>query len=190
MDNINTTEEVEMSVEMNDYKLEKPGVQLMRARESKGYSQEYVAAKLHLRVKIIDCLEVDDYSQMPELVFIKGYLRSYAKLIGLEPEPLLAYLDTLCLDEVKITKALWQNCKEPQKGIWLRWLTGLLMFSVIIIFSIWWYKDKQVMQNIRVVSEEVKSDQQDPSINLTDLSKMHAILSAKQKKGSMELYSG
>src|ERR1700722_14689819 len=87
---------------------EKPGLQLARAREKKGYSQEYVAGKLHLRVRIIELLEADDYDQLPEAVFIKGYLRAYAKLLGFQSDPLLAIFNNVYSSEQKSEKALWQ----------------------------------------------------------------------------------
>ena len=84
---------------------EKPGMQLARVREKKGYSQEYVAGKLHLRVRIIELLEVDDYDQMPEPVFIKGYLRAYAKLLSVPAEPLLETFNSMYSSERKLEKA-------------------------------------------------------------------------------------
>lgn len=170
----------------HDYQPEKPGVKLTKIREKKGYSLDYVASKLCLRVKIIQMLEEDDYSQMPEPVFIKGYLRSYAKLLGIDAEPLLAYFNSLPIYETpKVPKALWQTTREPHNGIILRWAIGITIFILVIVFSLWWYKDKQV-DNAKIVSEENKH----PAISLTDLSKMQVILSAKPKKTSLELYSG
>ena len=72
-----------------DFTQVKPGAQLALVRAQKGYSLEYVAGKLHLRVRIIELLETDDYQNMPEPVFVKGYLRAYAKLLDVKYQPLL-----------------------------------------------------------------------------------------------------
>jgi Uncharacterized protein conserved in bacteria len=67
-----------------------PGQQLAQAREARGLSQTDVATRLYLRVQVIDLLETDDYDRLPQFVFVQGYLRAYAKLLGLDPEPLLS----------------------------------------------------------------------------------------------------
>lgn len=66
-----------------------PGSQLRRARENHSLSIEAVAAQLHVLPKIIAALEAEDYAKLPSPVFVRGYLRSYAKVVGLSPEPLI-----------------------------------------------------------------------------------------------------
>ena len=66
-----------------------PGVQLASIRQQKGYTVEYVANKLHLRVRIIELIENSEFNLLPEPVFVKGYLRAYSKLLGISPEPFL-----------------------------------------------------------------------------------------------------
>ncbi len=84
MNNINNLNNMNMSdVSLND----SPGAQLAALREQHGYTAEYVASKLHLRVCMIERLEADDYQDMPEPVFIKGYLRAYAHLPGAPVPP-------------------------------------------------------------------------------------------------------
>ena len=48
--------------EVNQNCQDLPGAQLARLREQKGFSQEYVAARLHLRVRLIQLLEEDRYA--------------------------------------------------------------------------------------------------------------------------------
>ncbi len=62
-----------------------PGAILRRAREAKGLDATAVAAMLHLSEAKLQALETDDYSSLPEPVFIRGYLRNYARLLN-EPE--------------------------------------------------------------------------------------------------------
>ncbi|MCP3670703.1 MAG: helix-turn-helix domain-containing protein [Gammaproteobacteria bacterium] len=62
-----------------------PGAILRQAREAKGLDATAVAAMLHLSEFKLYALETDDYSSLPEPVFIRGYLRNYARLLN-EPE--------------------------------------------------------------------------------------------------------
>jgi len=58
------------------------GVRLKQAREQAGLSQEDVAASLKIPVKGIRQLESGDSSQLGAPVFVRGQLRSYARLMG------------------------------------------------------------------------------------------------------------
>lgn len=53
-------------------------------------STREVADALNLPVDVIDALEADDYERLQPSVFTRGYLRSYARLLELPPESLLA----------------------------------------------------------------------------------------------------
>lgn len=66
-----------------------PGRQLRVARESAQVSIGYVASELHLSTTTIEALEEDRYEGLPSAVFVTGYLRSYARLLGIDPIPLL-----------------------------------------------------------------------------------------------------
>src|SRR3990167_10334914 len=54
---------------------------LQRVREQNGLTLEYVADQLKLKVSTVRELEADNYVNIGSLVYIKGYLRSYARLL-------------------------------------------------------------------------------------------------------------
>jgi len=62
------------------------GRRLMAARESRGLSIADVSGRLKLPVKLIERLEGDDYTGMTDGVFLRGYLGSYARLVGVPVE--------------------------------------------------------------------------------------------------------
>jgi cytoskeleton protein RodZ len=66
------------------------GRALAAAREARGLSQSDVAAQLRLHVRQVKALEAEDLALLPEGAFVRGYVRNYAKLVDLPPEPLLA----------------------------------------------------------------------------------------------------
>ena len=63
------------------------GAALRQAREAAGKSIEQVAAQLHMPVRAVANLEADDWSSLGAPVFVRGQLRSYARLLGLDIEP-------------------------------------------------------------------------------------------------------
>jgi cytoskeleton protein RodZ len=69
------------------------GQQLQKAREKAGLSTGDVAAAQHLRPSIIQAIESGDYSQIDSELFLKGYVRAYAKQVGLDADAVIADLD-------------------------------------------------------------------------------------------------
>lgn len=65
------------------------GVQLQQARQDKGFSQEQAAGQLHVPVHVIAALEQGQWAKLGAPVFIRGQLRSYARLLGIDAEPLM-----------------------------------------------------------------------------------------------------
>jgi cytoskeleton protein RodZ len=66
------------------------GKVLAETRERLGLSVAEVARQLRLSTRQIAALEADDYANLPGKTFLRGFLRNYAKLLQLDPEPLLA----------------------------------------------------------------------------------------------------
>ena len=60
------------------------GEVLRKAREAASYSVAYVAAQTHLKEEVIIALENEQYDQLPSDVFVRGYIRSYAKLLDID----------------------------------------------------------------------------------------------------------
>ena len=75
---------------MNQEQLEdnKVGQELALAREAKGMSQEQVADILNLTLANVIALENDDYESLPGWTYVSGYLRAYARLLGVDSESL------------------------------------------------------------------------------------------------------
>jgi len=66
-----------------------PGRLLTDARLKLGLEQENVAEMLHLRAHQIRALEADDYDNLPEPTYVKGYLRAYCQLLGLNADEIV-----------------------------------------------------------------------------------------------------
>ncbi len=60
------------------------GMRLKQAREEAGLSPEDVAASLKIPVRVIRQLESGDSSQLGAAVFVRGQMRSYARLLGIK----------------------------------------------------------------------------------------------------------
>jgi len=65
------------------------GARLRAAREARQLGLDNVAAELKLDVAVVRALENDDRQHLPAAIFVQGYLRSYARLVGLPEQELV-----------------------------------------------------------------------------------------------------
>jgi cytoskeleton protein RodZ len=69
-----------------------PGKVLATQREAMGWTVEQVADQLKLAVRQVIALEADDYASLPSPAVTRGFVRAYAKLMKLDPAPLVAQI--------------------------------------------------------------------------------------------------
>ena len=66
-----------------------PGTRFGRAREAQNLTAVDVARRLKLSVWQIEALESGRYDQLPGPIFVRGFIRNYARLLKLDPEDFL-----------------------------------------------------------------------------------------------------
>lgn len=67
-----------------------PGQMLREQRELRSLTVQQVSERLHLTMHYIKALESDSYDKLPGEVFAKGYIRSYARLLEIDPDTVLS----------------------------------------------------------------------------------------------------
>lgn len=83
---------------------ESVGQQLKKAREKQGLSVSQIAEAQHLRNGVIQAIESGDYKQIDSELFLKGYVRTYAKQVGLNADSIIADLN-IELEPARLQKA-------------------------------------------------------------------------------------
>jgi cytoskeleton protein RodZ len=66
-----------------------PGARLSEARQAQGLATADVARRLKLSVGQVEALEAGRYNDLPGPIFVRGFIRNYARLVKLDPEELL-----------------------------------------------------------------------------------------------------
>ncbi|NJK43232.1 MAG: hypothetical protein HC933_02280 [Pleurocapsa sp. SU_196_0] len=66
------------------------GAPLRSAREARRQDLHTLAERLCLRSGVLKALEEERVDDLPEPLLARGYLRQYARLLGLDAEPLLS----------------------------------------------------------------------------------------------------
>ena len=116
-----------------------PGSSLRAAREAQGMSIEDVVAKIKLAPRQIIALEADDFKALPELAFLRGFVRSYAKLLQLELQPLLDGLPGPVLEKVEPAQLeVSFSADKAQRQQNVNWLIAAMIVVLLIgAFIVW-----------------------------------------------------
>lgn len=111
-----------------------PGRQLSRAREAQQLSITDVADILRFSERQIATLEADDYGALPGATFVRGFIRSYAKLVRLDAAQLLALLPgdaPVNTPEFRPPSNMGQAERTPLLGASFSWRNVLLVFVLL-----------------------------------------------------------
>lgn len=117
------------------------GAMLKEARERLGLSVMDVSSQIKFAPRQIEALEADDYRHLPETAFLRGFVRSYAKILHLDAQELLAALPQKKPVEAELTP---DSVEEPFPGIHsvlrhnLIWSgAALLVLMMVAGFALW-----------------------------------------------------
>ena len=65
------------------------GQRLREARLASGFSLEDIADQTKIRMRYLESMEDGDFSSIPGIVYVKGFIKQYAQTVGLNPQELL-----------------------------------------------------------------------------------------------------
>ena len=140
------------------------GKLLRDAREAKGIAIEDMAEKLHLLTDVVRGIEQCDFEEMPSRVFVRGYVRNYARLVGLNAQEMLDKFDQAHpedLSHLQIDKTPHLPTDSPVASRFAGIVTWLTVLAIVILFVVWWYgyltreEAKDITAEQAVVTEEV-----------------------------------
>ncbi len=121
---------------------QRPGRALADARAAKGMTVAEVAAQLKLSASQVEALEADDYDRLPGPVFVRGFVRNYARLLELVPEKLADSVD-LPHAPMPASTAIPVSRDIPfpagKSGNWLPYAAGLaVLVGTIVVYELFY----------------------------------------------------
>ncbi len=119
-----------------------PGIMLREAREAAGIDQRTLAEELYLTLHYVQAIEEGDFSRLPGATFLRGYLRSYARRLGIPESRVIESLEEYQRDQAEA------DGRRPRRGEgdgeeWGRWiwlsmallLAGLVMMGLYSVLA-------------------------------------------------------
>lgn len=112
------------------------GELLVEQRIQAGLTIETVAAQTRVKLEYLQAIERNDFSQLPAAVFVKGFIRSYARVLELDPQPLLALLrrdyKTTAHGALRPQDIIVSTTRQPRMPRTLR----LLMIGTVVLAGV------------------------------------------------------
>ncbi|MCS6207742.1 RodZ domain-containing protein [Shewanella baltica] len=168
------------------------GTLLKDAREKMGLSIQDAAVKLHLRPRIIEDIEADNFTNIASSTYVRGYVKNYARMVSADA----ALIEACLVRQVPVvTEPAMQSFsrKTTYQASDTR-LTWLSIFIVIVLLGslvVWWMQKTTLLSTIDVsqpTAEEVAAVNQtlpgDVLLTETDASQQLTEIAAN---GSMSI---
>jgi cytoskeleton protein RodZ len=115
------------------------GAQLRAARERLQLSVEDIASSLHLDAGMVEAIEENDRDRLPAPIFVQGYLRNYARLVGLSPETLVReYARRERREPPPLSSVMSAQQDLPRVVLALPRLLRNALLLMIALALIWW----------------------------------------------------
>lgn len=120
-----------------------PSAKLVAARERLGLTQKEVADKLYLTTTFIKYIDDGDFQKIPKPAFIRGYLRSYARVVELSGDDVVAMYE----EELSAGEPAPEIRGVTEEQVGTASITGPVLQTgfiglvglVVVIAMVWWF---------------------------------------------------
>lgn len=117
----------------------RPGRTLAEARATRNLTLAEVAQQLKLSATQVEALEADAYDRLPGPVFVRGFVRNYARLLELDAETLVSQLELPHVPSpASAAIPLSRNIPFPEQGRtnWVFYASALgLVIAAVVLFE-------------------------------------------------------
>lgn len=120
-----------------------PGDQLRRERERRGLSLAQVAGELHMDAAVAASLEAGEFDTLGAPIFVRGHLRNYARLLGLDADAVVAEYERLA-DPTTPDLVRRKPAGDVMTGTgssyrWVSIVGWLVLLALVVLLGLWAY---------------------------------------------------
>jgi cytoskeleton protein RodZ len=139
-----------------------PGDRLQAARIEQGLSIEDIANKMHLSVSILESIEENDFDDITAPIFVKGYLRAYARIVSLSEEEMIQqYLEFYSDEDPPISSTSNTSPQISSDDARVKWTTYIVVLILCGLLGAWWWSNNQKYEEtVSLDVDENSSSQQ------------------------------
>jgi len=119
-----------------------PGELLRHEREKKSLTIEQIASRVRVRPAIIHAIETGDTDEIPS-VYLKGYIRTYARQVGLAPGEIEKHIQHARGNEPAVQSIFKSGLPKNPGDRWLK-ASSYVLASAVVIALVWQFTNEAV----------------------------------------------
>lgn len=132
------------------------GARLAEVRSQQQRSMESIASELRLPPEIVRAIETGDEAKLPAATFLRGYVKSYARVLGIDDAPLTAQLPSIEGQRPAALKRV--GMRRPGVSLPVgKWLVSVSLLAAVALMVIYGVPTVERLWSVR--TEEPVSDQ-------------------------------
>ncbi len=133
-----SVEPVEPTPPAGEEGLQAIGKRLAEARQQQQLELGAAASRLHLSVEVLQALEQGRREALPAMTFVRGYIKSYARLLGLDEQQILTLLpQSESYRPAPLRPVGMGRARRPRPyGKWLFWLVVLATLAGVASYVV------------------------------------------------------
>lgn len=115
------------------------GRTLKALREAQNLTLADIAARLHLDPRVIAAIEADNHDALPAALYVRGYLRGYARIVGANPEQVVGvYNEQAPSAPPEIIPEINRPLQLTSEDTPVRIATVAVALLLTALLAIWW----------------------------------------------------
>ena len=127
--------------EIDAIALKSPGAMLARLRKARDLSVEDVAQRLKYGQRQLEALERNEFSKLHGMTFVRGMIRGYARLLGVDPSPILRELEeqngpNASSVDIEISRIPFPDGRRQSTRIYAVLSTGLIIVAMLVGYEV------------------------------------------------------
>jgi cytoskeleton protein RodZ len=114
------------------------GEEFRSAREARGLTLSDVAEQIHIRSVYLNAIETDDWASIGAAVYVRGFIRTYARFLALDGEAAVQAFNAALPPERPAPAAVAQDRESSGPSLWA--ILGIVVALVLVAFAgyEWW----------------------------------------------------
>lgn len=180
---MNTDQPTPVTDDNVDTILVEAGTILKQKREELGLSKKQVADRLRLRLTLIEQIESNQFEADQVATFTRGYLRSYAKIVGIDEAVVLAALDERMgtQPQEQTMKSFSRKTNREKHDSRIMALTWGILAVIVAISSVWWWQNQQKDVVEIAVEEQPAVVAPAPEVSMQSVTEAENALTAEEQ---------
>mgnify|MGYP002735204176 CR=1 FL=1 len=160
-----------------------PGARLRQAREAMGLTVGEIAGKLYLTESAVCSLEADRYDELPGTTFVRGYIRTYAKLVNLDADTLAGQFSQTTQAEQALTFKPLPDLGRSVARRRSRGRLGMALLLLLVLIALvggyaWWQdgREEATLQEPgdKLAFSQVEIERVDGTLHIQSLDELDA----------------